>query len=969
MTVVVKRRRAHRNRAGGTRNAGPRPAAPPIAAAWAPPSWPYLLILALWAAGTALIVTQASERFIAEDLSGLLSILGVALLTMVAISKSLGLYYLIGTVAKSITYLLLPRPAPAAPRRVQIRPVAVLYLTAGDFDRTAVDSILRLRSAGPKFLLIHDDGNDEDARRRMHAFALNHPCASEWQIEIWHRPARIGGKAGAVNWCLQRLDPQWELMLLCDSDSIAVDSDALLRAEPEFDDPAVAVVQFRNVGFAEPHDAPFIRQITRAIDVFDVFAAAQWVWGYTPFFGHNAILRLQDLREHGGFTPGFFSDDLDFSARLTLAGKRIVYRRDIPFAERHPTDHLNFRKRGRKWALGCTQVVRHRARHVLTARNIPLAHRIGLLEFMCFYPAMAIMLAGLLASHLVLPLIMPGWTTSPVYMAIGALVVLALMTPTLAWAIRNRQLRQWPGLAWSCILVYGNSLIPTIQGVLDGLKHRDRPWIPTNLAEQRPAIPTTAWREFALGLSLFMVPWMCGSAELLSPSTYLFIATFLFAPLTFAGFREHATSEPADVGGFAGGFFVLRRWRLRLVSAAAAGIALIAVPAILRADVPTGDAATPAITVSGDQLLLDGKPFQVRGIHYSPWGPGTGPDGNHAYPSREVVSADLKRIKALGVNTVYIHSAPGWVAGLAADFGLHAIYKIHINWNDTSEQAFEQWSRRTLEQVESLKLESNIFMWIIGNEIPRWVVDELGADEQSRRLNLLATQVREADPARLIGHANWPVTRELDLSAFDIACFNLYPAWPYEVSVRGFGPFLRDVLIPLAAGKPLLISEFGINTLEAGDQRQAQVITDCWREIDSSASRGVVGGVVFAWMDEWWKNFDNPIPGKGYWERQYDPDDALRHDDDPEEHYGIVRFDRTPKPAYHAVAAMWGQPMRSAILIWMPWVIVAALAVFSWFVLGLGRSARRRRATQSPHVSGSPITPMTAAPQPAVTSS
>jgi hypothetical protein len=172
----------------------------------------------------------------------------------------------------------------------------------------------------------------------------------------------------------------------------------------------------------------------------------------------------------------------------------------------------------------------------------------------------------------------------------------------------------------------------------------------------------------------------------------------------------------------------------------------------------------------------------------------------------------------------------------------------------------------------------------------------------------------------------------------------VYPAWPYEVSVKGYGPFLREVLVPLAGDRPLLITEFGINSLEAGESRQADVLTECWREISQSRT---VGGVVFEWCDEWWKNHDNPIPGRGYWERRYDRDDALRHDPDPEEHYGIVRSDRTPKPAYEAVGRMWSR--RTAGGRWSPWLILAGLGVATWLAFGLGRrgSVARRPGAES----------------------
>ncbi len=895
-----------------------------------PPAWPYAVLILMWLAGTGAIARACTGAALAIPLHGPRAAAYAASLALLAVAESIALFYLLGFLAKSATYLALPSPGRpgAAGRARSARPVVVLYLTAGDFDAEAVTSLLRLRTDGPRCFLLHDDSEDAAARARVASFLERHPDRAGWEILAWHRPKRTGGKAGAVNWVLERLDPRWELLLLCDSDSIAPDADALLRAQASFDDPDVAVVQFRNAGQADAAEPPFQRRLARAVDVFDVFAAAQAAWGYVPFFGHNALLRVEDVRRMGGLTPGFFSDDLDLSVRLTLAGRRILYRRDIAFAERHPADFAAFRRRARKWAFGCMQVARTRLPAILGSRRLPLAHRIGLLEFMLFYPAQALLVLGLLLSHLALPWLAPA---QPVPGAAGiaasGVVLLALFAPTLAWAARARAIAAWPALAWSCALVYGGSILATARGVLDGLTSGERPWVPTNLIPNRAAAPPAAWAEAALGLALATVPWLRGAPELSLPASYLFIAVFLLSPLTFAAYRAQEPAVPSRAPRSAG----------------AGAAAVLGLLALLAAALPAPAAVaavsdSPAVRIQGDRLLVDGHPFQVRGIHYSPWLPGTGPDGKSPYPGPKTVDPDLDRIEALGCNTVLLENAPGWVLERAHRHGLYTIYAFDIAWNDTSLAAFTAQADRIVASIDTLKTEPQPLAWILGHEVPPWVVEELGRTVIEGRLHALADRVRAHDPGRPVGHANWPPTKELDLRFMDLACFNLYPAWPYEVAVKGYGPYLREVLTPLAGGRPLLISEFGLNSLEASEARQAQVLPDCWREIASSRA---IGGVVFEWSDEWWKNYDNPIPGKGYWERQYDPMDAATHDADPEEYYGIVRADRTAKPAYDAIRRMWGGERTGRA--YVPWIVLAALAAATWFGFGLSRRSSRRR--------------------------
>jgi hypothetical protein len=79
------------------------------------------------------------------------------------------------------------------------------------------------------------------------------------------------------------------------------------------------------------------------------------------------------------------------------------------------------------------------------------------------------------------------------------------------------------------------------------------------------------------------------------------------------------------------------------------------------------------------------------------------------------------------------------------------------------------------------------------------------------------------------------------------------------------------------------------------------VIEGCWREIRASSS----GGFVFGFVDEWWKNYDNPIGEGDWWKRAHAPDDEKHHDLDPEEYYGIFHVSRSEKPAAAAVRAMF----------------------------------------------------------------
>jgi hypothetical protein len=188
--------------------------------------------------------------------------------------------------------------------------------------------------------------------------------------------------------------------------------------------------------------------------------------------------------------------------------------------------------------------------------------------------------------------------------------------------------------------------------------------------------------------------------------------------------------------------------------------------------------------------------------------------------------------------------------------------------------------------------------------------------------------VKKADPSHIVTHANWTITRDLNLEFFDVASFNVYPLWPPEVAALGYGPYLREKIQPIAADKPLLLTEFGVSSLEAGNEGQGTIIQRSWQGLKDA---GACGGIVFEFADQWWKNYDNPRRPQNYWDRVPAPDDEAAHDADPEENYGLFTSDRKEKPAASAVRQMFRSDERH----WWSSVATPYLVVVTFIALAL----------------------------------
>lgn len=816
-------------------------------------------------------------------------------------------------------------PLPGAPP-----PIGIVYLCCGDLDSDAVRSLARLRYQGDLHLVIHDDARTPD--RRIEALVGTLPARAGLHVHILRRPVHDGGKPGAVNHVLHEIGHRFEFFLLCDNDSHALDPDCLPRLLAPMADPAVAAVQARNVALDDPRYGSVNRVLCRAIDVFHLFLDVARRFGWTPFVGHNALLRMRAVVDAGGLTPGFFADDIDLTVRLNLRGQRVVYAGDVPFGETHPPSYAAFRRRTYKWARGSVQVLRRHAFAVLRSPEMTLAEKWGFFSFIGFYTQQTLLLAYVALLYLVGPFVLPraDFDVGATLIA-GSVIPLLIFLPVIVFALRHGRLRSLPAFLATCWLGYGATDFPTARGTLGGLRTRDRPWVPTN-SIRADGITSPLLLEAGFGLALLLVPMLFFPPLLMAPLTFVIALKFLFIPTMAVAYSD----EPVA---------------LRVPRLATALLALV--PFLLFASPKSGAVMLPSdqsVRVRGNELVLGGEPWTLKGVHYGPWRPGTGP-GRADYPSPAEVEADVRLIGELGANALLVYDPPRYVLDLAWRRGLRVLCAAWIEWPGFGTETFAARRDAILAQVDVLRDHPGLLGWVLGNEIPTWVITDRGADRIESALEGLYRDVKARDPQHFITHANWPNARSLDLSFLDVCAFNVYALWPPEVVARGYGNFVRDVLRPLAGDRPLLISEFGANALEAGEDGQARLDRECWEGLRGA---GAVGGFVFEFADEWWKNYSNPKLEGAWWDRVDDNDDHLRHDRDPEEHYGLVTAERVRKPAFAAVAAMYGVAAEglAPTAATFPWprpgtlvVVGALLAAALSLVIVISNNNRRLRAT------------------------
>ena len=103
-----------------------------------------------------------------------------------------------------------------------------------------------------------------------------------------------------------------------------------------------------------------------------------------------------------------------------------------------------------------------------------------------------------------------------------------------------------------------------------------------------------------------------------------------------------------------------------------------ALPAVLIVFSGIRPSSAASVQVQGRTLLVEGRPFVVKGMHYGPWRQGTGPDRGYEYPGPQMIEPDLRLIRSLNANTVLVIDPPGYVLDLAYRSGLRVFYSFFV---------------------------------------------------------------------------------------------------------------------------------------------------------------------------------------------------------------------------------------------------------------------------------------------------
>jgi hypothetical protein len=249
------------------------------------------------------------------------------------------------------------------------------------------------------------------------------------------------------------------------------------------------------------------------------------------------------------------------------------------------------------------------------------------------------------------------------------------------------------------------------------------------------------------------------------------------------------------------------------------------------------------VQAAGKFFRLGQRKWHVKGFSYGPFAPNA--QGHHLPPRRRLL-ADLRHMQELGATCFRVyHVPPRELLDDALEHGLRVL--VDVPW-DKHRCFFEDWAaqqearRRVRDAASLLGDHPGLFALSVANELPNDIVRFYGRRRVERFLDELLDSAKQQAPQCLTTFVNFPTTEFLTASQWDFCCFNVY--LHDEAKLAAY----LDRLQHIAGNLPLVLGEYGIDSIREGETAQATVLQ---RHVEQVFQHGLAGSFVFSYTDDW----------------------------------------------------------------------------------------------------------------------
>ncbi len=243
------------------------------------------------------------------------------------------------------------------------------------------------------------------------------------------------------------------------------------------------------------------------------------------------------------------------------------------------------------------------------------------------------------------------------------------------------------------------------------------------------------------------------------------------------------------------------------------------------------------------QLEVEGKFFASGGqrvfLKAVTYGPFPLPEPDHR--------VELRRIRSAGMNAIRVYGEPNdEVLNAALEVGLWVMVGPSWDWGcDFLASGGEVFCRAKVDFSDALTRWGNhpaVVAVYVANEIPVDMVRWMGVVPVRKAIEQLIDLGKRQCPHLLFAYANFPTTEFLEPENADFTAMNIY--LEKRDDFARYLPRLHHV----AGDRPVLISEFGLDTHSLGVEKQKEVLLWMLKESLSAAMAGVT---IYAWSDRW----------------------------------------------------------------------------------------------------------------------
>ncbi len=378
---------------------------------------------------------------------------------------------------------------------------------------------------------------------------------------------------------------------------------------------------------------------------------------------------------------------------------------------------------------------------------------------------------------------------------------------------------------------------------------------------------------------------------------------------------------------------------------------------------------------NGDwRMLVAGEPYFIRGMCYAPTMVGVKPwewnwlwsdentngvvdsyevwvdaNKNGAQDPDEPTLPDYQLLKEMGCNTIKLYITPAELVNfnyllmrkMFHDYGIRVIVGNFLgaycndsgaDWDRgtdyTNKRQKENMRASVSNLVMKLRGEPWVLAWVLGNENNMEKSGDVNATRTNaseypetfaRFLDEVALMIHGLDPHHPVGIGNL-LTGMVEYYGrlspnIDWLGINSY------IGEDGFGATWQKVRQKM--NRPVVITEFGCDAYHTGEgpneDEQSRYVMKNWEDIvyNSAGHPGAgnaIGGFVFEWLDEWWKDslnyFEDPVnrqTARAVFPMPF-PDGQAQ-----EEWFGVMSqgagnhspFQRVPRKLYYDLQKAW----------------------------------------------------------------